>query len=131
MNTEVKASVEPIILTTGMYDLLKEELRRRRLTLYNEEKLKLELKNARQILNKEIPEDIVAVNKSVKVKNVDTGEEFTYKLVAPEKAKRKNQTHSILSPIGVAVLGYRQGSNVVWEMQDGIKTFNITEVKPL
>ena len=131
MNTEVKTSVTPIILTTGMYDLLKEELRKRRLSVYNEEKLKLELKNARQVLRKEIPENIVAVDKSVTVKNVDTNEELTYKLVAPAKAKRKNLTHSILSPIGVAVIGYAEGSEVVWEMPDGIKTFTITEVKPI
>lgn len=131
MDTNVKTSAEPIIVTTGMYDLLKEELRKRRLSLYNEEKLRLELKNARQVLRKEIPENVVAVNKSVKVKNSVTGEEFTYKLVAPDKAKRKNLTHSILSPIGVAVIGYSEGSEVVWDMPDGIKTFNITEVKPL
>ncbi|MES3018756.1 MAG: GreA/GreB family elongation factor [Bacteroidota bacterium] len=131
MNTEVKTSVTPIILTTGMYDLLKEELRKRRLSKYNEDKLMLELKNARQVLRKEIPANIVAVDKSVTVKNVETAEEFTYKLVAPAKAKRKNLTHSILSPIGVAVIGYSEGSEVVWEMPDGIKTFTIVEVKAL
>lgn len=131
MNTEVRTSVTPIILTTGMYDLLKEELRKRRLSKYNEEKLKLELKNARQVLGKDIPENIVTVNKAVTVKNVHTSEEFTYNLVAPAVAKRKNLTHSILTQIGVAVIGYSEGSEVVWEMPDGIKTFAITEVKPL
>lgn len=131
MNTEVKTSVSPIILSTGMYDLLKEEVRKRRLSKYNEEKLKLELKNARQVLRKEIPENIVTVDKSITVKNVQTSEESTYKLVAPGKAKRKNHTYSILSPIGVALIGYSEGSEVVWEMPDGIKTFTIIEVKSL
>ena len=131
MTTDIKTSVQPIVLTTGMYDLLKEELRRRRLSPYNEEKLALELKNAQQILSKDIPENIVTVNKSVKLKELSTGEEFTYKLVGPDKAKRKHQTFSILSPIGVAIIGYAEGTEVVWEMPEGIKTFQIMEVKPL
>lgn len=131
MNAEIKTSEAPIILTTGMYDLLKEELRRRRLSPYNEEKLALELKNAQQILSRDLPADIVSVNKSVKLKDVNTGDELTYKLVGPDKAKRKNNTFSILSPIGVAVIGYREGSEVVWEMPEGVKTFKIVEVKPI
>lgn len=131
MTTEIKTSVAPIILTTGMYDLLKEELRRRRLSLYNEQKLTLELKNAQQVLSKDIPENIVTVNKSVRLKDVNSGEEFTYKLVGPAKAKRKHQTFSILSPIGVAIIGYAEGTEVVWEMPNGVKTFQIIEVKPL
>lgn len=130
MNTEVKTSDAPIILTTGMYDLLKEELRKRRLSRYNEEKLKLELKNARQVLRKEIPDDIVAINKTVTVKDIDTAEEFIYKLVAPTEAKRKNNTCSILSSIGVGLIGYREGTDVVWEMPDGVRSFNIVAVKP-
>ncbi|RCH53701.1 transcription elongation factor GreAB [Mucilaginibacter hurinus] len=131
MNSDVKISDTPIILTTGMYDLLKEELRKRRLSKYNEEKLTQELKNANQVLSKDIPETIVTVNKSVTVKDVETAEEFNYKLVAPGKARRKNNNHSILSPIGVAVIGYAQGALVVWEMPEGVKAFKITEVKYL
>ncbi|WP_276347703.1 GreA/GreB family elongation factor [Daejeonella sp. JGW-45] len=129
MNTEVKTSAQPIMVTTAMYDLLKEELRKRKQSKYNEEKLRLELKEARQVLRKEIPENVVTVNKAVKVKDVNTGEEFNYKLVAPDKAKRKNMTQSILSPIGVAILGYSEGAEVVWEMPDGIRTFTILEVR--
>ncbi len=131
MNTEVKTSAQPIVVSTAMYDLLKEELRKRKQSRYNEEKLKLELKDARQVLSKDIPENVVTVNKAVKIKDVNTGEEFTYKLVGPDKAKRKNMTHSILSPIGVAMLGYSEGTEVVWEMPDGLKTFTILEVKNL
>lgn len=131
MNTEVKTSAQPIVVSTAMYDLLKEELRKRKQSRYNEEKLKLELKDARQVLSREIPENVVTVNKSVKIKDVNTGEEFTYKLVGPDKAKRKNMTHSILSPIGIAMLGYSEGTEVVWEMPDGIKAFTILEVKTI
>lgn len=131
MQTEISASEAPLVLTTSMYDLLKEQIRKKRLSRFNEERITLELKTAKQVLRKEIPENVVTVNKAVTVLDETSGEEFTYKLVAPDKAKRKNQTHSILSPIGVAMLGYAQGAQINWEMPLGMKSFRIKEVKNL
>lgn len=120
-----------IILSTGIYDLLKNELRTRRLSKYNEEKLIRELKSAKQVLNSELPEDVVTVNKAVRVRELSTGQEHTFNLVAPAKARRKHNTLSILSPIGVAIVGYSEGAEVRWEMPDGVKEFRIEEVSPL
>lgn len=120
-----------IVLTTGMYDLLKEQLRTRKLSKYNEEKLTLELKSAKQVLNRELPENIVTVNKKVKVKDLSNGEELLFKLVAPAKAKRKHKTDSILSPIGIAMLGYEQGTKLKWEMNGEIKEYQIEEVSEI
>ncbi|WP_214227518.1 GreA/GreB family elongation factor [Pedobacter sp. B4-66] len=129
MNTaSIKINDTPIVLSTGIYDLLKDHLRRRKLSKYNEAKLELELKHAKQVLRNDLPADVVTVDTNVKVKELESGEEFTYKLVAPAKARRKNNTLSILSPIGVAILGYTQGAVVQWEMPEGIKQYQIEEV---
>ncbi|ETZ21659.1 GreA/GreB family elongation factor [Pedobacter sp. V48] len=129
MNTAlIKINETPIMLSTGIYDLLKDHLRRRKLSRYNEAKLELELKHAKQVLRNELPADVVTVNTNVKVREMESGKEFTYKLVAPAKARRKHNTLSILSPIGVAILGYTQGAIVQWEMPDGIKKYQIKEV---
>lgn len=120
-----------IVLSTGIFDLLKDHIRRRKLSPYNQEKLIQELKNAKQILNKEIPADVVTVNTQVRVKELETGEEFTYLIVPPAKAKNKNKTISILSPIGVAMVGYNQGAELSWEMPEGVKKFRIEEVSRL
>ncbi len=121
----------PIVLTTGMYDLLKEQLRKRKLSRYNEEKLALELKSARQVLNRDLPENIVTVDKKIRVIDLNSGVELSYKLVAPAKAKRKHKTDSILSPIGIAMLGYEQGAELKWEMDGQIKQYRIEEVSKL
>ena len=121
----------PIILSTGIYDLLKNELRTRKLSKYNENKLTMELRSAIQVLKKELPKDVVTVDRTVRVKELLTGQEYTYHLVAPAQARRKNNTLSILSPIGVAILGYVQGAEVRWEMPDGVKDFRIEEVSHL
>nr|WP_294877076.1 GreA/GreB family elongation factor [uncultured Pedobacter sp.] len=129
MNTaSIKINETPIILSTGIYDLLKDHLRRRKLSRYNEAKLELELKHAKQVLRNELPADVVTVNTNVKVKEIESGKEFKYKLVAPATARRKHNTLSILSPIGVAILGYTQGAIVQWEMPEGIKKYQIEEV---
>ena len=128
---EAKKNSKSIILTTGIYDLLKDQLRLRRLSLFNEEKLKLELRSATQVLRKDLPEDTVSVDKSVKIKHLETGVESSYKLVAPAKAKNKHNTISILSPIGVAMLGYSAGDELSWEMPDGVQEYKIMEVSNL
>lgn len=129
MNTaSIKINDTPIVLSTGIYDLLKDHLRRRKLSKYNEAKLELELKHAKQVLRNDLPADVVTVDTNVKVKELESGEEFSYKLVAPAKARRKNNTLSILSPIGVAILGYTQGAVVQWEMPEGVKQYQIQEV---
>lgn len=129
--TGIKTNETPIILSRGIFDLLKDHLKRRKLSRHNELKLELELKYANQVLRKDIPSTIVSVDKTVKVLDIEAGVEHTYNLVAHNKAKKKNNTLSILSPIGVAMLGYEQGSELTWEMPEGIKSFRILEVGEL
>lgn len=130
-NTAIKTNETPIILSRGIFDLLKDHLKRKKLSRHNELKLELELKFANQVLRKDIPSTVVSVDKSVKVKDLESGIEHTYNLVAHNKAKNKNKTLSILSPIGVAMLGYEQGAELTWEMPEGIKSYRILEVSDL
>ncbi|MES2652144.1 MAG: GreA/GreB family elongation factor [Bacteroidota bacterium] len=121
----------PIVLTTGIYDLLKDLIRKKRLNKSNEEKLEIELKNSRQVLNRDLPADIVTVNTLVVVKDLETNEEIEQKFVSPQKARRKNGTTSILSAIGVATLGYATNAIIKWDLPDGIKTYQILSVSKL
>jgi len=129
MNIEITNT--PIILTTGIYDLLKEQIRKHSFNKANGEKLAMELKNAKQVLRKELPNNVVAIDTSVKLKNLKTGEEIEQKFVSPQKARKKNATVSILSPIGIATLGYATGAIVQWELPEGTETLQILEVNKL
>lgn len=130
-STAIKTNQTPIILSRGIFDLLKDHIKRKKLSRYNELKLALELRSARQVLRRELPETVVSIDKKVKVRELDSGKEYTYNLVAESKAKRKNNTLSILSPIGVAMLGYEQGAELTWEMPEGIKSYLIVQVSTL
>lgn len=131
MSNIVKTNETPIIITRGIYDLLKIFIHKKKLSRHNELKLEEELKYAQQVIRKDVPEKIVDLGKKVKVKELETGQEYEYNLVAPQKARRKHNTLSILSPIGVALLGYPEGAELSWEMPEGIKNYKILEVNSL
>ncbi len=68
---------ENIILTTGIFDLIKDHIKSKKVTPTEEEALKLQLKNAKQLTRKNLPEDVVDINKRVTVKNLDSDLEET------------------------------------------------------
>jgi regulator of nucleoside diphosphate kinase len=126
---ETQVTKTPIILTTGIYDLLKELIRKKKLNKSNEDKLENELKNCRQVLSRDLPTDVVTVNTLVRVKDIATGEEIEQRFVSPQKARLKHGTTSILSPIGVATLGYATGAVIEWELPEGLRSLKIIKVE--
>jgi regulator of nucleoside diphosphate kinase len=36
---------------------------------------------------------------------------------------------SVFAPIGIALLGYQEGSQIQWEMPDGLLQFRVLKVK--
>ena len=125
---DLEKTTTPIVLTTGIYDLLKVQIKKKKLSKSNEVRLELELKNAKQVLNRDLPLNVVTVNTEVLVKDLKTGEEITRKFVGPHRARRKNGTTSILSDIGVATLGYEENAIIQWELPEGNKSLQILKV---
>ncbi|RKD13319.1 transcription elongation factor GreAB [Pelobium manganitolerans] len=117
----LEANPKHIVLTTGIYDLIKEHIRRRKVTREEEEVLNTQLKYAEQVLRKDLPADVVTINTRVTVKNHSTNEELVYTFVGPERARKKNKTESILSKIGLATVGCKEGDLINWEL-DGVQS---------
>lgn len=131
MRTSAKTNQSPIVITRGIYDLLKTFINSNKLSKYNEDKLDEELKLAKQVLRKDIPAQVVDLDKKVRVKELESGTEFEFHFVRPQKARKKHNTISILSPIGVALLGYKEGEKLSWEMPEGIKSYQVLSVSPV
>ena len=120
-----------IILSKYAFQLLKEHLRRdQKISAGNKQKLVDELKSASVMSSKAIPENVVAVNTRVEIRDLETDQVHSFELVAPDKAKVKNHRLSVLCPIGLASIGYTQGDEVAWEMPDGQKRYLIESVSP-
>lgn len=120
---------ENIILTTGLYDLIKEHLRRKRVTAQEEELLTEELRTAEQLLKKEMPEDVVILNKTVTYKNHTTDQTKTVTFVMPDKSRPSKNKISILSDDGIAMIGRKAGSTVVWPTKNGEIKLEILKVE--
>ncbi|HEY0983149.1 nucleoside diphosphate kinase regulator [Schlesneria sp.] len=93
------------------------------------------LQSLRQEMNRaivmnpdEIPPDVVTMNSTVKIRDVHTQEVSTYTLVYPKDADIASDKLSVLAPIGTAILGYREGDLVQWQVPSGLVRFRIEEV---
>jgi len=117
-------------LSKGVYSLLKDYLKSNSNTMpdFNKQKLMSELEKAEVLAEKLLPTEFVSINTKLKVKEEQSGEELEFILVEPKRAKQKLNKLSILSPIGVALAGYKTGDKVSWEMPDGIRNYYIKEV---
>jgi len=120
-------------LSKGVYSLLKDYLKSNSNTMpdFNKQKLMFELEKAEVLTEKSLPTEFVSVNTKLKVKEEQSGKELEFILVEPKKAKQKLNKLSILSPIGVALAGYKKGDVVSWEMPDGLRNYHIKEVIPV
>ena len=94
----------------------------------NAEDLLAELKKAKLVSKDEFPANVVRLNSTVRIKPEDKDYVMELMIVTPDKADIKERKISIMSPIGTALIGFRQGENVRWQVPSGKKTFTILEV---
>jgi regulator of nucleoside diphosphate kinase len=120
---------ENIIVTTGIYDLIKEQIRRKQVSQAEEERLNMELKGAKQVLRRELPEDIVTVNRIVTVKDHTKNTEEKFHFVSTGKERRKKGKYSIMSDVGIATVGYKVGDTISWPFPTGERKLEIKKVE--
>jgi regulator of nucleoside diphosphate kinase len=89
-----------------------------------------ELRRARVFPLAQMPEDVVTMNSTVRVRDLETGEVDTYTLVYPHEADIEENKLSVLAPVGTALLGYRAGDVVEWPVPAGVVRLRIEEVVP-
>jgi regulator of nucleoside diphosphate kinase len=94
----------------------------------NAEKLTAELKKAKLVDKDAFPLDVVRLNSTVRIKTKGKDEIMELVLVTPDKADIKKRKISVMAPIGTALIGFRQGQEVKWQVPAGIKTFTIIKV---
>jgi regulator of nucleoside diphosphate kinase len=87
-----------------------------------------ELQRAEIVGPDELPENVVAMNSTVALCDLDTGERETYTLVFPQRADIAEGRLSVLAPIGTAILGERVGADVTWRVPAGWRRLRIEEI---
>jgi regulator of nucleoside diphosphate kinase len=76
----------------------------------------------------EVPNDVITMNSTFRLQDLDNAEEAVYSLVFPADADSLRGKISVLAPIGTAVLGYRVGDTVEWDVPAGLKRFTVKEI---
>ena len=77
--------------------------------------LRRELARARIVASREVSARVVTMNSQVVLRDVDSGREFTCRL-------------SVLAPVGTAILGYREGNVIEWEVPAGTRHIRIEKI---
>lgn len=112
-----------------MYDLIKNQIHRKRVSKEQESLLLEELKNAKQVLRRELPKDVVTVDRIVTVKNIEDGTQKDYHFVADDHRKMSKGRYSILSDIALALMGRRVGDVLEWPFEKGPKKIQVAHVE--
>lgn len=76
-----------------------------------------------------LPPNVVGLESTVTVLDLDTDEVDHYTVTLPEKADPARGRLSILAPLGTALLGYAEGAEIAWEMPGGTRRLRITRVE--
>ena len=92
------------------------------------ESLKEELDRAHVVLPKDIPPDIVTMNSRVLLKELTSERETEITIAYPQDADIRAKKVSVLSTIGVALLGCREGDIASWRVPSGIGRFQVVKV---
>ncbi len=87
-----------------------------------------ELDRAEIFKPQDIPRDVITMNSTFRLRDLNVGEEAVYTLVFPGNADSAKEKISILSPMGTAVLGSRIGDTVVWNVSGELKRSTVQEI---
>lgn len=125
-------STRPIIITKQDLDRLRERIREARRTRAegheNLRALEQELDQAQIVEPRQVPPDVVTMNSTIHVRVEGSRRGQTWTIVYPEKADMDENRISVFAPLGTALLGYRAGDTIEWEVPAGRRRYHITEV---
>lgn len=95
------------------------------------ERLLEELSRARIVPAARMPADVAGIGSRVTWRDETTGHEQTATLVWPEQADIDAGRASVLTPIGVALLGLKAGARFQWETRSGeLRDLTVLSVLP-
>lgn len=90
--------------------------------------LDAELARGTVVTPAEVPSDVITMNSTIHLEDLDTHEEMVYTLVFPHEADITQGKISVLAPIGTAMLGYRVGDSFTWQVPDGVRRLQVKAV---
>lgn len=81
-----------------------------------------------RILDGDIPRDEVLIGATVKMQDLDSGEEIEYTLVSELEADYSQNKISVSSPVGAALLNHKENETVEIKIPAGILRYKILKI---
>ncbi len=92
------------------------------------EQLSNELKSAKLVDPKNIPGDVITMNSVVKFHFQNNKTQNEIKLVYPSDANIKERKISIFSAVAIALIGYKVGDEIEWQLPTGSTKIVIDQI---
>jgi len=92
------------------------------------QELENELNRGKVVKSQDVPSNVITMNSEVYLRDLNTREEITYRLVFPYCADASKGRVSILAPIGMALLGYSVGDIIEWKVPAGIAKLKVEKI---
>lgn len=89
-----------------------------------------ELERARIAEADEVPADVITMHTHIQLLDLVSGERRDVTLVLPRESDARAGRISVLAPLGTALLGYRAGDEIEWQMPGGLRRLRIERVRP-
>jgi transcription elongation factor GreA len=90
--------------------------------------LETKLASAQIIDNSQMSSDEVLVGATVKLKDIDSGEELEYTIVSEEEADYAQNKISLQSPVGTGLLNHKKGDLVEIQVPRGVLKYKILNI---
>lgn len=90
--------------------------------------LSAELDRAHVVIPAEIPRNVITMNSKARLRELVTEDVMTYTLVFPDQADYEARRISVLAPIGMAMLGQREGDEFGWVVPAGRVRLRVEKV---
>ncbi|GIK37384.1 MAG: RNA polymerase-binding protein Rnk [Chloroflexota bacterium] len=90
--------------------------------------LAVELARAQVVPSAQVPAEVITMNSTICLEDLESGEEMTYTLVFPNEADIDQGKISVLAPIGTAMVGYRVGDILEWPVPGGISRLQVKQI---
>jgi len=119
------------ILTLTDYNMLRELTKKAKDTSNIREIALLTQELDRAIIKKEdvLDETIIRINSHVVVEDVKIQKQMSIQIVMPSQSNIKEGRVSVLAPLCVAIIGFKENDEVEWQLPSGIKTLKVIAVK--
>tara|TARA_R110002020_G_scaffold469211_4_gene694027 strand:- start:383 stop:769 length:387 start_codon:yes stop_codon:yes gene_type:complete len=119
------------ILTKTDYSIIKELIVNTPSHLITKEisLLAKEIEKAKIVADSKIEPQVIRINSHFEVEDVASGQLLKFQLTLPKTANLAEKRLSILSPLGVAMIGFQEGMEIEWPLPKGLKKLKILRVQ--